>query len=52
VLTKTDGSSFTGAQVKAVLEGLQFKTTSRDTSARLIDITLTDQAGNACAPFA
>ncbi len=50
VLTKTDGSSFTGAQVKAVLEGLFFKTTSRDTSARLIDITLTDQAGNTSTP--
>lgn len=50
VLSKTDGSSFTGAQVKAVLEGLQFKTTSRDTSARLIDITLTDQAGNTSTP--
>lgn len=50
VLTKTDGSSFTGAQVKAVLEGLQFKTTSTDASARLIDITLTDQAGNTSTP--
>ncbi|MCO4859118.1 hypothetical protein MKD49_21685 [Herbaspirillum sp. WGmk3] len=49
-LTKTTGASFTGAQVKAVLEGLQFKTTSRDTSARLIDITLTDQAGNVSTP--
>ncbi len=50
VLTKTDGSSFTGAQVKAVLEGLQFKTTSDNATARLIDITLTDQAGNTSAP--
>ncbi|MRT29523.1 Ig-like domain-containing protein [Herbaspirillum sp. CAH-3] len=50
VLTKTDGSSFTSEQVKAVLEGLQFKTTSTDATARLIDITLTDQAGNTSAP--
>ncbi|MFJ3056372.1 Ig-like domain-containing protein [Herbaspirillum sp. NPDC087042] len=50
VLTKTTGDSFTGAQAKAVLEALLFKTTSSDTSARLIDITLTDQAGNTSTP--
>ena len=46
VLTKTGGASFTGAEVKAVLEALKFKTTSTDVSARFIDITLTDQADN------
>lgn len=49
VLSKNTGASLTGAEIKAILEELKFKSTSVDTGARLIDITLSDQAGNVSA---
>ena len=45
VLSKSTGTSFTAAEVKALLEGILFKTTSTAAGTRQIDITLTHQIG-------
>ncbi|MCP3656002.1 MAG: hypothetical protein GY734_06260 [Herbaspirillum sp.] len=45
VLSKSTGTSFTAAEVKALLEGILFKTTSTAAGTRQIDITLTHQTG-------
>ncbi|ONN66141.1 hypothetical protein BTM36_13045 [Herbaspirillum sp. VT-16-41] len=46
VVSKSNGDSLGRVEIAAILESLKFRTNSKDGSARFIDATLTDQAGN------
>ncbi|WP_075257213.1 hypothetical protein [Herbaspirillum camelliae] len=46
VIKTASGAALTNADVRTLLEGLRFKSDSRDTTDRLFKFTLTDMAGN------